>query len=68
MRCKACNVALDDDESTWKDLETGEFYDLCRKCWSANRTFELEFEYKMGYNYGIPKDTKGTSEETEDKD
>jgi hypothetical protein len=32
MRCKACNVALDDIESTRKDKQTGEYLDLCGKC------------------------------------
>ena len=27
MRCKACNVALDDIESTRKDKQTGEYLD-----------------------------------------
>ena len=29
MRCKACNVELNDFESTRKSTTTGEFLDLC---------------------------------------
>ena len=32
MRCKACNVLLEDHEVTLKDKKTGEFLDLCGDC------------------------------------
>lgn len=32
MRCKACNVALSDHESTKKDEVTEEYYDMCLHC------------------------------------
>jgi hypothetical protein len=32
MRCKACDVALSDRESTRKAEGTGEYLDLCDKC------------------------------------
>lgn len=32
MRCKACDVALTDNESTKKDEVTGEYYDTCLDC------------------------------------
>lgn len=32
MRCKACNVVLNDTELKRKDRDTGEFYDLCGTC------------------------------------
>jgi len=32
MRCIACNVELNDYESTRKDALTGEFTDLCGDC------------------------------------
>jgi|TARA_E500000318_G_scaffold45781_2_gene43251 hypothetical protein len=32
MRCKACNVLLEDREVTLKDKKTGEFLDLCGEC------------------------------------
>ena len=49
MRCKACNDELTDHEATWKDFTTGEFYDLCAKCWSISRTAELESELNSCY-------------------
>jgi len=36
MRCRACNVALNNYEATKKDV-TGEFLDLCRTCHYAIR-------------------------------
>lgn len=33
MRCQACNVELSDYESTRKHATTGEFIDLCNKCY-----------------------------------
>ena len=32
MRCQACDCELSDFESTRKSLETGEYLDLCNKC------------------------------------
>jgi len=32
MRCKACNKALSEFESTRKSASTGEFIDLCNEC------------------------------------
>jgi hypothetical protein len=44
MRCVACNVALDDLESTRKSGVTGEYVDLCNTCfWSipdSNNLFD----------------------------
>lgn len=34
MRCKACNTALTDYESTRKSIQTGEFLDLCNACYT----------------------------------
>lgn len=42
MRCKACNVALDDIESTRKDKQTGEYLDLCVKCLYGYDIEEIE--------------------------
>ena len=33
MRCKACDVELNDFESTRKSSVTGEFIDLCNSCY-----------------------------------
>ena len=32
MRCKACNVLLEDHELKRKDRVSGEFLDLCDEC------------------------------------
>lgn len=34
MRCKACNKALSDYESTRKSAMTGDFIDLCNGCFT----------------------------------
>ena len=35
MRCICCNTALSDFESTRKSLTTGEYYDMCNKCFKS---------------------------------
>ena len=35
MRCKACNRALSDFESTRKIPDTGEYLDLCNVCYHS---------------------------------
>lgn len=35
MRCKACNVELNDFEATRKSSVTGEFLDLCNGCYKS---------------------------------
>lgn len=35
MRCLACNCNLTDYESTRKSVTTGEFIDLCNRCFSS---------------------------------
>lgn len=37
MRCKACNVSLNDFESTRKSKNTGEYLDLCNTCFGLAR-------------------------------
>lgn len=34
MRCCSCNVALSDFESTRKTVSTGEFLDMCNRCYA----------------------------------
>lgn len=38
MRCKACDVELNDFEATRKSSVTGEFLDLCNSCYKAVRS------------------------------
>ena len=35
MRCKACDIELNDFEATRKSTTTGEFIDLCNRCYKA---------------------------------
>jgi hypothetical protein len=35
MRCLACNCALTDYEATRKSVVTGQFIDLCNRCFSS---------------------------------
>lgn len=35
MRCVACNCVLTDFEATRKGVNTGEYIDLCNKCYST---------------------------------
>jgi len=62
MRCRACNVELNDQESTMKDHITGEFFDLCGECLTVSRNTELELDEEWCYNV-ITKDKQATSEE-----
>lgn len=41
MRCKACNVILDDTELTKKDAN-GNFIDLCNTCLFAGGSIEVD--------------------------
>ena len=64
MRCRACNVELDDRESTWKNLETGEYYDLCSGCYGAMREAQKEIDFKIEDKYNEKfKDNQRASEE-----
>ena len=65
MRCRACNVELSDHESTWKNLETGEFYDLCGQCYGVVRESQKEFDFNLDewYHEKI-KEFQRTSEES----
>lgn len=37
MRCVACNAVLTDFEATRKSVNTGDYIDLCNKCFSTIR-------------------------------
>ena len=41
MRCRSCNEALTDDESTRKG-EYGEFIDLCGYCYTVSEKVKLD--------------------------
>lgn len=44
MRCLACNVELTDYEATRKYADSGEFVDLCSRCFSSSQGYEPDFE------------------------
>ena len=35
MRCCCCNKALSDYEATRKSVQTGDFLDMCNKCYGS---------------------------------
>jgi hypothetical protein len=35
MRCYCCNKALSDYEATRKSVQTGQFLDMCNKCYGS---------------------------------
>ena len=43
MRCKACDMILDDVELTRKDSR-GDFFDLCNTCYSVSVASQWELE------------------------
>ena len=43
MRCKACNVILDDAERVKKDIN-GSYYDLCTDCLTVSIATHWELE------------------------
>ena len=47
MRCRACDVELNDTESTRKDPQTGEFLDLGGGCLTVIRQAEFEDDLKI---------------------
>ena len=52
MRCKACNVILEDTELTKKDAN-GNFLDLCGICLSATASAGVDTETMQYYQYEI---------------
>ena len=44
MRCKACDVNLNDSESTKKDFVNGGYLDLCDNCDDAGGADYIELE------------------------
>jgi len=59
MRCKACNMILNDYELSRKEKETEEFLDLCGKCLTISNEAAYnvvidagDFDLEEGINYG----------------
>lgn len=38
MRCLSCNIVLNDFESTRRYANTGEFVDMCKRCFNSSDT------------------------------
>jgi hypothetical protein len=50
MRCRACNKQLNDNESVYKDSETGEDLDMCNICIRKSyASFDLESDDDRKY-------------------
>ena len=48
MRCKYCDITLNDKESRRRDRETGDFLDLCNECLTvSNETINDFYEYPV---------------------
>jgi hypothetical protein len=45
MRCKSCNTILNDGELSRKEADTGDFIDLCGRCYSVSE--------RAAHNYDI---------------
>ena len=44
MRCYCCNKALSDYEATRKSVQTGQFLDMCNKCYGSISNDVLSIE------------------------
>tara|TARA_R110000744_G_scaffold152443_3_gene266500 strand:- start:8481 stop:8663 length:183 start_codon:yes stop_codon:yes gene_type:complete len=47
MRCKACNVLLEDFELKRKDKLTGDFLDLCSVCYKVSNHTLIEYDTEI---------------------
>jgi len=62
MRCKACDKFLEDWELTRKDRETGDFLDLCTKCYNISEADLLDQD-GVSFDDFITNYSIGTEEE-----
>jgi len=65
MRCYCCDRALSDFESTRKSATTGEFLDMCNKCYSTIKDDLLSEER---YDLYDGDESEETTEEEENYD
>lgn len=56
MRCKACNVLLEDHELKRKDRMSGEFLDLCDEC--LHESNEAIYQQDMDYHDSVAVQTE----------
>ena len=47
MRCKACNVLLEETELTRKDKLTGQFIVLCNICYKVSNETLIEYDSEI---------------------
>ena len=62
MRCYCCDKALSDFESTRKSVTSGEYLDMCNKCYSTVRD-DLVSEERYDLYDGDEDQTTDTEEE-----
>jgi hypothetical protein len=64
MRCRACNVELNDYESTLRDSQSDGYFDLCLECLTSTRQAVFDSELKGEYN--VTKEFQSSEEEPKD--
>lgn len=66
MRCYCCDKVLSDFESTRKSVTTGDYLDMCNKCYyTIKEDLVSEERYDL---YDGDEDQETTEEETENYD
>jgi hypothetical protein len=56
VRCRACNKQLNDNESVYKDKETGTFLDMCNGCRRASYSYGIDDDSDKRYIETLVKD------------
>ena len=51
MRCRACDVVLNEREVTKKDKGTGEYFDMCSDCYASYKEALGELVDDSGIDY-----------------
>ena len=64
MRCRACNDELTDYESTLKDSQANDYFDLCVQCLTSSR--QAVFDSELETEYNVLKNYQSSQEESED--
>ena len=65
MRCYCCDKPLNDFESTRKSVTTGDYLDMCNKCYS---TIKDDVNAEERYDLYDGDDNEHDEEETQDED
>lgn len=64
MRCICCDKMLNDFESTRKSVTTGDYFDMCNKCYS---TIKDDVNAEERYDLYDGDDNEHEEEEAEDE-